>query len=200
VPYPGATDPARGWREYARVLTRLWESFPRQALIGDQAAGLVVDDALITPIDHEGAFYRVAGPLDGPSSVQGRPVVVADLGVLDATAVAESVDVVVVDREHAAGADTALTRALGLAGRSRADVALLGRVVVDPAAAILGDALLAWAEEDGLDGFELVPVGGTEAVITVLRALVPQLTDAAADTPPTLRASFGLREIVGVQP
>jgi alkanesulfonate monooxygenase SsuD/methylene tetrahydromethanopterin reductase-like flavin-dependent oxidoreductase (luciferase family) len=197
VPDPGATDPARRWTEYAGVLTRLWESFPRDALIGDQEAGLVVEDALIKPIDHQGSFYRVAGPLDGPSSVQGRPVVVADLGALDAPAVAESADVVVVDRQHAAGADAALAEALRQAGRSRAEVALLGRVEVDPAAAPLGDALLAWADEHGLDGFELVPIGGTEAVLTVLRALVPQLV--AASAPPTLRAAFGLREVAEAQ-
>jgi alkanesulfonate monooxygenase SsuD/methylene tetrahydromethanopterin reductase-like flavin-dependent oxidoreductase (luciferase family) len=202
VPDPTATDRAQRWTEYARVLTRLWESFPREALIGDQEAGLVVEDALIKPISHEGAFYRVAGPLDGPSSVQGRPVVVADLGALDATAVAESADVVVVDRGRVAGADAALAAALRQAGRSRDDVALLGRIEValdDPAdAAALGDELRAWAAEHRLDGFELVPAGGAEAVVTVLRALVPRLVDAAVPSPPTLRAALGLREVAAV--
>ena len=82
------------------MLTRLWESFPREALIGDQETRLVVDDALIRPIDHDGRFYRVAGPLDGPSSVQGRPVLAAaDRAALDdAAAVAGSVIVVVAIR------------------------------------------------------------------------------------------------------
>ncbi|QIZ38875.1 LLM class flavin-dependent oxidoreductase [Saccharopolyspora sp. ASAGF58] len=195
-----ATDPAQRWAEYALVLTRLWESFPRVALIGDQESGLVADDALIEPINHEAAFYRVAGPLDGPSSAQGRPVLVADLGALDPTAVARSADVVVADRERAAGADVALTVALRRAGRSREDVALLGRVEVaadDPAAAAaVGHELRAWADLHRLDGFELVPAGGAEDVVTVLRGLVPQLADAAADSsPPTLRAAFGLREV-----
>ncbi|PKW16189.1 LLM class flavin-dependent oxidoreductase [Saccharopolyspora spinosa] len=202
VPAPSATDPAQRWAEYALVLTRLWESFPRAALIGDQESGLVADDALIEPINHEAAFYRVAGPLDGPSSAQGRPVLVADLGALDPTAVARSADVVVVDRERAAGADAALTVALRRAGRSREDVALLGRVEVatdDPAAAAVGNELRAWADEHRLDGFELVPTGGAEDVVTVLRGLVPQIADAAADSsPPTLRAAFGLREAAEV--
>ncbi|MET7403313.1 LLM class flavin-dependent oxidoreductase, partial [Dactylosporangium sp. NPDC005572] len=111
APDPGAADPARRWAEYARVLSRLWESFPRAALVGDQEAGVVVDDLLITPIDHEGTFYRVAGPLDGPASVQGRPLLVADLGALDAATVAESADAVVVDRALVPGADAALTAA-----------------------------------------------------------------------------------------
>ncbi|MGW4965649.1 hypothetical protein ACWEPL_51235 [Nonomuraea sp. NPDC004186] len=194
APDPGATDPARRWTEYAHLLTRLWESFPRTALIGDQEAGIVVEDTRIRPIDHEGAFYRVAGPLDGPSSVQGRPVIVADLGTLDATAVAESADVVVVDREQVADADAALTEALRRAGRSRKDVALLGRVELGLKGPATGDDLRAWAEEHRLDGFELVPTGGATAVIAALRALVPRPVSA----PPTLRAALGLPELVAV--
>ncbi|SDR22115.1 LLM class flavin-dependent oxidoreductase [Thermostaphylospora chromogena] len=195
APDPGATDPVQRWTEYAHVLIRLWESFPRAALIGDQEAGIVVEDTLIKPIDHEGAFYRVAGPLDGPSSPQGRPVIVADLGVLDAEAVAEAADVVVVDRKHAAGVDAALTEALRRVGRTRKDVALLGRIEVaaeDPAAAVGGD-LRAWADEHRLDGFELVPTGGAETVVTVLRSLAPRPADAGPP-PSTLRAALGLPE------
>jgi alkanesulfonate monooxygenase SsuD/methylene tetrahydromethanopterin reductase-like flavin-dependent oxidoreductase (luciferase family) len=155
VPDPGAVDPARRWSEYAVVLTRLWESFPRAALIGDQAAGLVVDEALIEPIGHEGSFYRVAGPLDGPSSVQGRPAIVADLGVLDVTTVAASADVVVVDRERVPGTDAALAQALRQVGRPRRDVALLGRV-----GSAVDDDLVAWAEEHRLDGFEVASLHG----------------------------------------
>ncbi|MCI2419759.1 LLM class flavin-dependent oxidoreductase [Saccharopolyspora sp. K220] len=195
VPDPSATDPTQRWTEYALVLTRLWESFPRAALIGDQAAGLVIDDALIEPINHEAAFYRVAGPLDGPSSAQGRPVLVADLGTLDPVAVARSADVVVVDRERAAGADAALAVALRQVGRSREDVALLGRVEVGPDTPAV--ELRAWAAEHRLNGFELVPEGGAAAVVAMLRQLVTQIVDPAA-FPPTLRTAFGLREVAEV--
>lgn len=197
VPDPSATDPSLRWGEYARVLTRLWESFPRAALIADQEAGVVVDDALIGPIDHEGAFYRVAGPLDGPSSPQGRPVLVADLGVLDPTAVARSADVVVVDREHAAGIADEFETALRRVGRSREDVALLARVALAPGDPAIGRELREWADEHRLDGVELVPAGDAEEVGTVLRALVPWLADAGA-APATLRAAYGLREVAEV--
>ncbi|MEU8176159.1 hypothetical protein AB0C14_25050 [Microbispora hainanensis] len=214
APDPRAAGPAARWTEYAHVLTRLWESFPRAALIGDQEAGVVVDDALVRPVGHEGAFYRVAGPLDGPSSAQGRPVVVADLGdldVLDVTAVARSADVVVAGRERAAGADAALTEALRRAGRSREEVALLGRVEIaghdlDPGdaatAAALAGELRDWAGEHRLDGFELVPIGGAGAVVAVVRALTPRLTGtpgSPADSRPlTLRAALGLPEPAAV--
>ncbi|BCJ62295.1 LLM class flavin-dependent oxidoreductase [Micromonospora endophytica] len=201
APVPDATDPTRRWTEYARVLTRLWESFPQSALIGDQQAGVVVDTARVTPINHEGVFYRVAGPLDGPSSRQGRPVIVADLGALDATAVAESVDVVVVDRSSAADADATVTEALGRVGRSRHDVALLGRADLagyTPATAgTYGDELRDWAAEHRLDGVELVAKGGSDAIVTALRTVVPRLTDPAS-TPATLRAALGLSEVAAV--
>lgn len=77
TPDRSATDPAERWSEYASILTRLWASFPREALIGDQENEVVADDTLIHPIDHQGRFYRVAGPLDGPSSVRGRPEIAA---------------------------------------------------------------------------------------------------------------------------
>ncbi|MFE7422414.1 hypothetical protein [Rhodococcus sp. NPDC057529] len=130
VPDPAAAGPVERWSEYAEILTRLWESFPRDALIGDQERALVVDDALVRAIDHEGRFYRVAAPLDGPSSVQGRPVVVADPDVLGWAVVARSADAVIVDRGQSAGADLALTAGLEQAGRQRDDVVLIGRAEV----------------------------------------------------------------------
>ncbi|MBL7253158.1 LLM class flavin-dependent oxidoreductase [Paractinoplanes lichenicola] len=161
-------DPIARWAEYALVLTRLWESFPRTALIGDQEAGVVADDALIRPIGHEGAYYRVAGPLDGPSSVQGRPILVADLGLLDATAAAAAADIVVVEPGRATEAHTALTEALTAAGRHRDDVVLLGRVRA-------GDRIP--LDEHGLDGVELE--GDAAELIAALSA-------------PTLRSVLGL--------
>ncbi|WP_203832909.1 LLM class flavin-dependent oxidoreductase, partial [Actinoplanes lobatus] len=193
VPVPAATDPARRWSEYARVLTRLWESFPRAALVGDQHSGVVVEDSLIQAIRHEGEFYRVAGPLDGPSSVQGRPVLAADLGVLDPVAVAAVADVVVVEHGHAAGTDAVLTQALRLAGRDRGEVTLLGRVKVSRAdvAPGLEQRLRSWADEHLLDGLELVP-DSAETAITALRALTPR------PPAPTLRAAYGLRDVRAV--
>ncbi|WP_112134513.1 LLM class flavin-dependent oxidoreductase [Glycomyces dulcitolivorans] len=193
---PVAADSVERWREYAGVLTRLWESFPREALVGDQEAALFADDELIHPIGHEGDLYRVAGPIDGPSSVQGRPVIVADLAATGWAAVAAAADAVVVERADTPEADAALADALRTAGLPRSETALIGRVPItdltDPAG--LAAELHAWAETDRLDGLELVPTGDLEAVSAVLRELVPLLIDPAPA--PTLRAAFGLREAV----
>jgi len=188
------------WAEYAEVLTRLWESFPRAALVGDQERAIVVDDTLVRRIDHVSPAYRVAGPLDGPSSVQGRPVLVAaDVDVVGWPAVAASADVVVVERPFSRGADDALTAALAVAGRRRDEVALIGRAevdVVDGDAAALTHELLGWLDADRLDGLELVPGGGARGVLATVRALVPLLD--ARPTSTTLRAALRLPETAGV--
>ena len=133
-------DPRRSgrprWIEYAEVLTRLWESFPRAALIGDQDG----PSSSTTPLSHRSTtratFYRVAGPLDGPSSVQGRPVLAADrCRALGWDAVAARADVVLVSADEAPTAADARCRGRCRARRTPAPrVALLGRLPVDSVA------------------------------------------------------------------
>jgi alkanesulfonate monooxygenase SsuD/methylene tetrahydromethanopterin reductase-like flavin-dependent oxidoreductase (luciferase family) len=196
-----AGGPVQRWSEYAALLAALWESFPREALIGDQEAGVVVDDSRLRPIGHEGRFYRVAGPLDGPSSVQGRPLLVADLGTLGAGTVTGQAsagagsrgraDVVVADRTRVIGARAALGPG----------ITLLGRVTVPPldadASAALGRRLRVWAREHDLDGVELVPRGGPASIVAILRSLVPELTPtpvtgSTSASGPTLREALTL--------
>ncbi len=191
---------AARWREYARVLTGLWQTFPRTALVGDQRNAVVADDTLIHPLGHEGALYRVAGPIDGPSSVQGRPVLVAaDVDLLGWSAVAERADVVIVEGAHVATADTELTAALERTGRRREDVSLVARVVVPLAEDVeeLAVDLTERVSQHRLDGLVLAPAGGVSGVLSVVRELVPRLIDAAAPAP-TLRAALGLREVAEV--
>ncbi|MGV9414990.1 LLM class flavin-dependent oxidoreductase [Nocardia sp. NPDC003693] len=198
APDPTAADPARRWAEYAIVLTRLWESFPRAALLADQERALVVDDQLISGIDHDGSYYRVAGPLDGPSSIQGRPVLAAaDPHELGWDVVAHIADVVVVERDRAAGANAALTAALAGTGRERSEIVLLGGVEVSaPAAAqAVADELTAWVAADGLDGLALAPTGDSAEIVAAVQALVPLL--ATPVTGPTLREALGLRTPAG---
>jgi alkanesulfonate monooxygenase SsuD/methylene tetrahydromethanopterin reductase-like flavin-dependent oxidoreductase (luciferase family) len=197
VPDPSASGRTRRWAEYAQVLTGLWESFPAAALLADQAAGVFADDSLIWGIDHEGSFYRVAGPLDGPASPQGRPVLVAaDMDLLHWDGVAGAADVVVVSRAQAAGARGALADALRQIGRTRAEVALIGRVEVAGAwasASKVAAGLEKWATAMGLDGLELQP-SGDAAALAIARNLLPRLQSCAGTS---LRAVLGLPELTG---
>ncbi len=52
--------------EFTEVVRRLWSSFPAEALLVDRAAGRYADTDLLLPIDHQGAQFSVAGPLNLP--------------------------------------------------------------------------------------------------------------------------------------
>jgi alkanesulfonate monooxygenase SsuD/methylene tetrahydromethanopterin reductase-like flavin-dependent oxidoreductase (luciferase family) len=197
IPDREATGRRSRWAEYAHVLTDLWQSFPTAALLGDQAAGVFADTDLISPIAHEGGFYRIAGPLDGPSSVQGRPVLLADardeLAWEDVAALA---DVLVVSREQAPIASWRLAAALEQVGRRREEVAVLGRADMTGSAFAPWTAreLADWAASHALDGLELVIDGDREEILTLLRALGPWPHPAPAAT---LRQALGLPELAG---
>ncbi|MGI5440870.1 LLM class flavin-dependent oxidoreductase [Streptomyces shenzhenensis] len=197
VPEPTATGRPQRWAEYAYVLTRLWESFPATALLGDQTTGVFAEDSLIAPIDHEGRFYRVKGPLDSPSSPQGRPVLVADArDEVDWADVAALADAVVVTAAQVPGAAVRLSEAAERAGRRREDIALLGRIEPEPGAVHrTADEIADWAARHSLDGLELATTGDRDQLREVLRTLVPPLAPASA---PTLRHALGLPAPIGV--
>ncbi|WP_219822981.1 LLM class flavin-dependent oxidoreductase [Nocardia nova] len=192
--------PGRRWAEYAEVLARLWESFPRAALLGDRERARVADPALIAAIDHEGRGYRVAGPLDGPSSVQGRPLVVAaDTDLVGWDIAARSADAVIVAGTAVPGAGRALTAALERVGRRRGEVALIGRAQVTVGDARDGRAALSrladWAHAYDLDAVELSPTGGARGVLAAAEAVA---TLRSARPASTLRAALGLQPVAAV--
>lgn len=182
VPDDDAADPVKRWSEYATILTRLWESFPSAALLGDQDRAVVADDALIRPIDFDGRYYRVAGPLDGPASVQGRPVLVAaDPETLGWSRVALVADGVIVAAHEISTVGSELAAALHTAGRRRDEIVLLART---------GDAdAIQSLREQGADGIILALDGGASAILDALGRLVQRSSPARRDT---LRAELAL--------
>ncbi|GGG48099.1 monooxygenase [Caldovatus sediminis] len=62
--------------EFMQVVTALWDSWADDAVLDDRASGTYADPRGIRPINHQGAYYRVAGPLNLPRGPQGRPVLV----------------------------------------------------------------------------------------------------------------------------
>ena len=62
--------------EYMAVVKGLWDSWADDAELDDRARGQSTRADRIRSIDHEGAHYRVAGPLNIPRGPQGRPVLV----------------------------------------------------------------------------------------------------------------------------
>nr|WP_240945348.1 LLM class flavin-dependent oxidoreductase [Rhodococcus sp. HNM0569] len=59
--------------EFAEVALALWDSWDEDALVLDRG-GAYANPARVRRIDHEGAHFRVDGPLTVPRSPQGRPV------------------------------------------------------------------------------------------------------------------------------
>jgi len=62
--------------EFMTVVEGLWDSWAEDAELDERASGRYADAERIRPLNHEGAYYQVAGPLNLPRCPQGRPVLV----------------------------------------------------------------------------------------------------------------------------
>jgi FMN-dependent oxidoreductase (nitrilotriacetate monooxygenase family) len=74
--HPAHRERYRRAAEFVDVSIGLWDSWEDGAEIGDKAAGICADDSRIHPVDYQGEFFRVRGPLNVPRSPQGRPLLV----------------------------------------------------------------------------------------------------------------------------
>src|SRR6476620_2640989 len=62
--------------EYMAVIKALWDSWAEDAVIDDRDGGRYAQANRIRPINHQGQYHQVAGPLNLPRTPQGRPVFV----------------------------------------------------------------------------------------------------------------------------
>ena len=62
--------------EFVDVVRGLWDSWEDDAIIRDAAAGRYFSPEKVHQLDHEGEFFRVAGPLNIGRPPQGHPVIV----------------------------------------------------------------------------------------------------------------------------
>ena len=62
--------------EFVDVLRGLWDSWEDGAIVAEQATGRYADPARVHPLDHDGAFFAVRGPLNVPRPPQGHPVLI----------------------------------------------------------------------------------------------------------------------------
>jgi FMN-dependent oxidoreductase (nitrilotriacetate monooxygenase family) len=63
-------------REFAEVVTGLWDSWEPDAFIRDKASGVFFDTGKLHPLHHRGQHFKVRGPLNVGPSPQGRPILV----------------------------------------------------------------------------------------------------------------------------
>ncbi|QUS36151.1 NtaA/DmoA family FMN-dependent monooxygenase [Falsirhodobacter algicola] len=64
---PGPEERYARAAEVTEIVTRLWDSFPRDAWAPDRDSGRFVDAEMVRPIAFEGQFHSVEGPLSVPS-------------------------------------------------------------------------------------------------------------------------------------
>ncbi|WP_068161682.1 LLM class flavin-dependent oxidoreductase [Rhodococcus phenolicus] len=62
--------------EFVDVAVSLWDSWEDDAIELDEETGRFADPGKVHSVDHDGARFRVRGPLNSPRSPQGRPVLV----------------------------------------------------------------------------------------------------------------------------
>ncbi|MGE3539501.1 MAG: LLM class flavin-dependent oxidoreductase [Candidatus Tectimicrobiota bacterium] len=62
--------------EFLTVVKGLWDSWAEDAELDDRLSGRYADPERVRPLNYEGTYYRVAGPLNLPRGPQGRPVLV----------------------------------------------------------------------------------------------------------------------------
>lgn len=63
-------------REFYQVVEGLWNSWEEDAFIYNKQDGLVYHPQKMHPLDHQGDYFQVRGPLNIARSPQGKPVVV----------------------------------------------------------------------------------------------------------------------------
>ena len=62
--------------EFVEVCGKLWDSWDDDALVLDPVAPLYAEPSRVHRVDHDGAYFKVRGPLNVSRSPQGRPVYV----------------------------------------------------------------------------------------------------------------------------
>ena len=62
--------------EYLEVCNKLWSSWEPDAILRDRESGVFADPTKVHPINHEGKYFKVKGPLQVAPSPQGRPLII----------------------------------------------------------------------------------------------------------------------------
>ena len=119
--------------EFLDVVKGLWDCWDDDAIVADKASGLYIDPAKVRALDHDGAFFKVKGPLNIGRAPQGRPVVLqaggSEPGMNLAARTADVVFSVVQDLDEAKAAYASLKNRLPGFGRTADQVTVLPGVM-----------------------------------------------------------------------
>lgn len=60
--------------EFVEIVTSLWDSLPRSAIVSDTEHDVYIDESRTVPVDYKGRHYRTRAVLPLPGGYAGRPV------------------------------------------------------------------------------------------------------------------------------
>src|SRR5713101_864132 len=63
-------------QEFVDVVTGLWDCWEDGAIVADKVTGQYLDAAKVRPLDHQGRFFQVKGPINIARCPQGHPVII----------------------------------------------------------------------------------------------------------------------------
>lgn len=170
--------------EFIDVLCALWDSWDGGVLV-DREGGRFLDADAIRPVDHDGRYFRVDGPLTVPRCPQGRPVLfqagASETGRNLAARYAEAVYSVAWDISAALEYATDLRARIDAAGRDSGTVAILPGLVTY----VGRTEEEAWAKKARLDALLDVPAAIAQlGVFTGQDYSTHDLDAPVADLPP----------------
>jgi FMN-dependent oxidoreductase (nitrilotriacetate monooxygenase family) len=63
-------------QEFVDVVKGLWDCWDNGAIVADKATGRYVDADKVRPLNHQGGFFKVRGPINMARCPQGHPVII----------------------------------------------------------------------------------------------------------------------------
>ncbi len=203
---PGHEERYRRAEEFVQAVLGLWDSWADDALLFDRQ-GHYADPEKVRPINHQGEFFQVDGPLNVPRPVQGHPVLfqagASEQGRTLAARYAEAIYAVAYDLPAAQSYYRDIKQRVSAAGR-KVDVPIMPGLVTYVAAS----EMEAKAKQRELD--ELLPTDASlrqlaqfidqDCAAWELDAPVPPLPSLAEFNGPQGRYSTILRIIETEQP
>lgn len=179
--------------EYLAVAQGLWDSWDDDAFVRDRVTGRFFDPQKLHRLDHEGRFFKVAGPLNVGRSAQGQPVIfqagASDAGIALAGKYADAVFTVAASLEEARaflglGKEGFRSTTDAIKTRARREGMTLREValsVATPKPTFIGtgekiaDEMLRWIDEGAANGFILGFPVTAEGLDDFVRHVVPAL-------------------------
>lgn len=119
--------------EFLDVVKGLWDCWADDAIVANRETGLYIDPAKVKPLDHDGEFFKVKGPLNISRAPQGHPIISqaggSEPGQQLAARTADIVFAVVQDMAEAQAGYKSLKDRLPALGRKPEDVTVLPGVM-----------------------------------------------------------------------